>query len=195
MTITVPWCSRTDRDGAVHARTLVAATVSFAVLLACAADATAQQTDDARRPATAVEIQAGYAGFVDDATIDHGLIGASARFYLTPRLGVGPELVYMRGPRNDRDIFVTGNLTFDFRGPRSGRPPRVVPYLVAGGGWFQHRDRFGTFTFSSGEGTFTAGGGARVWASDRVYAGAEYRFGWELHYRVTGHVGVALGAR
>jgi hypothetical protein len=168
-------------------------TITILVSFACAPGAAAQQTNAPRLPASAIEAQGGYAGFVDNATIDHGVIGASARFYLTPRLGVGPELVYMRGPRNDRDIFVTGNLTFDFRGPRSGRPPRVVPYLVAGGGWFQHLDRFGAFEFSSAEGTFTAGGGARVWASDRVYAGAEYRFGWELHYRVTGHVGFALG--
>src|SRR5262245_34624846 len=147
--------SRTDTGNVVSgfSRTWL---IALAVLLTFAAGAAGQQANTASRPATALEVQGGYAGFVDDATIDHGVIGASARFYLTPRLGVGPELGYMRGPRNDRDIFVTGNLTFDFRGPQNGRLPRVVPYLVAGGGWFQHRDRFGAFTFSSGEGTFTA---------------------------------------
>ena len=36
-----------------------------------------QSTD--LRPAPAVEFLAGYAGFVDDATIDHAIFGAAAR--------------------------------------------------------------------------------------------------------------------
>ena len=181
---------RSERGWTPRAQTLGPAATLLTVLLTSASGAAAQPT---RLPASALDVEAGYAGFVDDATIDHGVIGASARFYLTPRVAVGPELVYMRGPRNDRDVMVTGNLTFDVRGPQRGGPPRVVPYLVAGGGWYQHRDRFGGRTFSSSDPAFTVGGGTRVWASNRVYAGAELRLGWELHYRLTGHVGFALG--
>ena len=97
------------------------------------------------RPAPAVEFLVGYAGFVDDATIDHTIFGGAGRVYLTPRVAVGPELVYMRGPNCDRDLFLTGNLTFDVLPPRLGRPARVTPFLVAGGGFFQHSDRFGSF--------------------------------------------------
>ena len=43
------------------------------------------------------------------------------------------------------------------------------------------------------EGTFTAGGGARVWVTPRVYVGGEARFGWELHTRLGGTVGIQLG--
>jgi len=160
-------------------------------LLAFAGDAVAQTLD--ARPAPAVEFLAGYAGFVDDATIDHTIWGAAARVYLTPRLAIGPELVYMRGPNSDRDLFLTGNLTFDVLPPRNGRPRRVSPFLVAGGGFFQHSDRFGAFDFTSYEGAFTAGGGVRGWITDRVYAFGDFRVGWELHARVNAGVGVGLG--
>jgi len=147
---------------------------------------------DARPPA-ALEFLAGYAGFVDDGTIDHAIFGTAARLYLTPRVAIGPELVYMRGPNSDRDLFLTGNLTFDVIPPRGGRPRRVIPFLVAGGGFFQHSDRVGSFSFTSYEGAFTAGGGVRGWITDRVYAMADLRFGWELHARLNAGVGVSLG--
>jgi hypothetical protein len=144
------------------------------------------------RPAASAEIQTGWAGFVDDAMIDHAAFGGAARVYLTPRLAVGPEVAYLRGPRSDRDLMVTGNLTFDILGPRSGRPRRVTPFLTAGGGFERHSERFGPETFSLYEGAFTGGGGVRVWISDRVFGVIETRMGWEPHFRVTGGVGVAL---
>jgi len=161
--------------------------------LAClltAGNAFAQLNDI--RPAPAVEFLVGYAGFVDDATIDHGIVGAAARLYLTPRVAVGPEFVYMRGPNSDRDLLLTGNLTFDVLPPRDGRPPQLTPFLVAGGGFFQHSDRFGVSTFTSYEGAFTAGGGVRGWVTKCVYALADVRFGWELHARVNGGIGIGF---
>jgi hypothetical protein len=146
------------------------------------------------RPTPAVELFAGHAGFADDATIGHSVFGVGARFYVTPRIGLGPELVYMRGPGSDRDVFLTGNLTFDLLSPRQGHPRRVSPFLVAGGGFFRNTNRYGTLDFSYVEGAFTAGGGARVWINDRVYAVGDFRIGWELHYRLTGGVGISLGS-
>ena len=96
----------------------------------------------------------------------------------------------MRGPNSDRDLFLTGNLTFDVMPPRQGRPRRVTPFLVAGGGFFQHSDSVGRFDFTSYEGAFTAGGGVRGWITDRVYALADVRFGWELHARMNGGIGI-----
>jgi len=159
-------------------------------LVLTAGNALAQSSDI--RPAPAVEFLVGYAGFVDDATIDHAIVGAAGRVYLTPRVAVGPEFVYMRGPDSDRDLFLTGNLTFDVLPPRAGRSRRVTPFLVAGGGFFQHSDRFGSSTFTSYEGAFTAGGGVRGWITKRVYALADVRFGWELHARVNAGVGIGL---
>lgn len=144
--------------------------------------------------AQAVEVTAGYAAFVDDATIGHSLVGGLARWQLTPRLSIGPEVTYMRGPRSDRDLFVTGNVTWNLVSTGMPRPGLVVPYVLGGAGFFRHFDRFGPIAFASNEGTFTAGGGARVWLTPRVYVGGEARFGWELHTRVAGTVGVQLGS-
>ena len=138
--------------------------------------------------AGAAEIFGGYAGFVDDATIAHGVVGGNARIYLSPRVAVGPEFVYMRGPRFDRDLFVTGNVTFDILAPREGR--RVMPFVVAGGGVTRYSGRIGSFTFTSWEGTFTGGGGVRVDLTERLFVTGDARIGWEPHLRYTGGAGV-----
>ena len=157
--------------------------------LAWSAPALAQSV----RPATSAEFLAGHAGFADDATIGHVVFGGAARIYVTPRISIGPEVTYMKGPNTDRDWFVLGNLTWDIRAPRAGRPPRVSPFLIAGGGFFTHSDRFASGTFTSSEGAFAAGGGTRVHLTDRVYLMGDFRIGWELHYRVTGGIGVSVG--
>lgn len=146
----------------------------------------------ARRP-VAIEATAGWAGFVDDATIEHTVWGIGARVPLGSRLSVGPEVLYMIGPGSDRDVFVLGSLWVDL-GPQP-EAARVVPYLVVGGGYEWHSDRFATGRYVSGEGAFTAGGGARVHLNDRIYLGGEARIGWELHLQATAHVGVTWPRR
>jgi hypothetical protein len=144
------------------------------------------------RPPAIVELAAGYAGFVDDATIDHTIIGGALRMPISPRVSVGPEVVYMIGPGEDRDLFLTGNVTFDVLPVRAGRRPRVNPFLVGGAGVFRHTDRVGQRDFSNVEVAATGGGGVRVWITNRVYTAGEVRLGWELHYRVNGVLGVTL---
>jgi hypothetical protein len=116
------------------------------------------------------------------------MIGGSGRYYLLPRLAIGPEIAYVSGS-NHSHLMVTGNVTFDFVRPVSGRPPRITPFLLAGGGLFQTRDQTPRGGFNSNEGAFTAGGGVRGFVSDRVFIGAEARIGWELHLRFNGFVG------
>jgi hypothetical protein len=152
------------------------------VFLACCPGAVFAQTTDPR-PLSAVEFTAGYAGFVDEETIDHTVLGGALRVHLTPLISVGPELQYMIGPGDERDLILTGNVTIDVL------RRRVTPFVVFGGGLFHHSGEFG----SSTEGSFTAGPGVRGWLNDRVYVASELRLGWELHYRITGTVGVALG--
>ena len=146
------------------------------------------------RPAPVVEFAAGALLFPDDGgTVPEGFGGGAARFYLTPRVSVGPELSFVRGDNHDHFI-LTGNVTYDFAGPDStGRPARITPFVVAGGGIFRTNEEFPSGPFSHTEGAFTAGGGVRALAGDRVTFGAEARIGWELHVRVNGFVGVRLG--
>jgi hypothetical protein len=144
-------------------------------------------------PVSVLDLSAGYAGFVDDATIDHAIAGVGGRVYVTRRLSIGPEVVYMRGPGSDRDLFLTGNLTYDMVGERGGRPPRVVPFWVLGGGYVWHQSRIGSQGFRYTEGALTGGGGARVWLTDRTYVAGDVRLGWELHSRVAGMLGIGFG--
>lgn len=62
-------------------------------------------------PPAAVEFMAGWAGFIDEAPIDHAVFGGAARVYLTPRIRIDSEISYMRGPNTDGDWFFLGNLT------------------------------------------------------------------------------------
>ncbi len=101
------------------------------------------------RPPASIEIFAGHAGFADEGTIEHTVFGGAGRVYLTPRISVGPEITYMRGPGDDRDWFFLGNLIVDFRRPTSGRPPKVSPFVIAGAGFFTHSDRVGTGIYTS----------------------------------------------
>jgi hypothetical protein len=157
-----------------------------------APDARAQLLTD-HRPDPVVEAALGYAAFLDDAAIEHALVGVAARYYLMPRLSVGPELVYMIGPGSDRDLLLTGNLMLDVLAPRAGRPRRVTPFLVAGGGWFRHSERIGPRPFTSTEGAFTLGAGVRGWTGDRVFVAVDARVGWEAHARLAANVGMRLG--
>ena len=143
------------------------------------------------KPAPVAEVSAGWVGFADDSVVSEGLVGGSARFYLSPRIAVGPEVVYIAG-QNHSHLMVTGNLTWDVLAPAGGRPRRVTPFLVAGGGLFQTRQSFPRGTFTSGEGAFTAGGGLRTAVGDRTTVGVDARIGWELHLRVNGFVGARL---
>ena len=69
---------------------------------------------------------------------------------------------------------------------------RVTPFLVAGGA-FQTHESFFTGVFTSSEGAFSAGGGVRALVGDRVTVGIDTRFGWELHLRINGSIGLQLG--
>jgi hypothetical protein len=143
------------------------------------------------RPRPVIDLSGGWAGFPDESTIGHSMGGGSARFYLTPRLSVGPELVYMIGPGTDRDLFVTGNVIYEWPMLVSGRSPRVMPFVLASGGYMRHRNRFGAFVAHTG--AVVGGGGVRVRITDRVSAGPDLRFGLELHLRVGGTVTIGIG--
>lgn len=156
--------------------------------LAIAAPAAAQPP----RPPAAIEIEAGSTGFADDGIAWEGTLGAAARFYVSPRVSIGPELTTIRGG-NHSHLVLTGNVVFDVRRPVNGRPAAVTPYVVVGGGMFRTRETFFDDAFVSSEGAFTVGGGVRALVGDRVTVGGDVRLGWEPHVRVAGHVGVLLG--
>jgi hypothetical protein len=127
----------------------------------------------------AVDVSAGYAGFADETLIGHVALGGGVRWQLTPKISVGPDFVFMRGPDDDRDIFLTGKVIVDFM------PDRLVsPFVVADGGAMFHGDRFVTGAFWAREGAVSGGGGVRINLTPRVSISPEFRIGWEPHLRV-----------
>ena len=135
-----------------------------------------------------VEGSIGHAAFVDEDPVDHVIFGGAGRFGLSPRVSVGPEMIYMIGPGEDRDLFLTGNVWFDILAPTGGTPRRAAPYVVVGAGLMRHRDEFFR-DFTSTEFAVTGGFGVRIALNDRWYLAPEARLGWEPHTRLTASVG------
>jgi hypothetical protein len=92
-----------------------------------AADVAAGRPSAGRRPASTVELSAGQAVFSDDNGPAHRIVGGTYRAYISPRLALGPELVYLDGTGDHRDLAATVNLTLDLRRPEGRRPRSVVP--------------------------------------------------------------------
>lgn len=156
-------------------RRMAAILLGECVLALMATTAAAQSA----RPAVHVEGSLGYARFVDDVFIGHLVAGGGIRASVRPRISIGPEITYMRGPDDDRDWFITGNAVLDLAGPDR----RATPYLLAGGGVMIHRDRFASGSFTHSEGALTGGGGVRLNVGDRWSIAPEMRIGWEPHLR------------
>jgi hypothetical protein len=166
-----------------------ARSASQATVLVISLSTIAQTAEAQSRPPTAsVILTAGYAGFVDESPINHGVVGGGTEWVLTPRIAVGPDLLYMIGPGSDRDLFVLGVARFGIL-PFSRR---VVPFAMAGGGLMTHWDRFNGKTFRSSEGSFVFGGGLRVGVTPNVYVAPEFAIGWEPHVRASVNVGIRL---
>ena len=139
----------------------------------------------------AVEFAAGSLFFPDDSVVTEGFLGGAGRFYVRPRVSIGPEIAFVSGEGHSH-FMLTGNVTFDFLGPQNGQPRRVTPFAVVGGGIFQTREEFPTGSFTSADPAFTAGAGVRVRLGRSGFAGVETRIGWELHIRLNGLVGVSF---
>jgi hypothetical protein len=153
------------------------------IVAATAANAAAQ---DSERPAAgAVEGIIGHAVFADDSPIHHSVYGVGAPLRLTERLAVGPEVVRMIGPGDDRDWILAGAVWFDLTSPGPLRPGNVVPFVSGGFGLLAHSDRFGTYYNPY----YGGGGGVRIHLTDRLYIAPEVLFASELHIRTVARIG------
>ena len=172
---------------------------ALAFVFCFALPAVAQQ-----RGAITVDAATGWTGFADDGVVSEWPAGVAARWYLTPRVSIGPEFTFISGESHSHRV-LTGNLIFDVvkpvrrsakreGGPRAGKS-RLTPFIVIGAGVFNTLESF-SFTgekFSSSEGAFTVGGGVRAPLNDRVSVGADARLGWEPHFRLTAFASARLG--
>ena len=145
------------------------------------------------RPAPSAEFAIGTRVFLDETVVAEPLFGGAVRFYVSPRVSIGPEVAFF-GSHNRSHVMVTGNVTFDFFGETANGPPAVTPFVVVGGGLFRtHEDFRPVATSTHTEGRFTAGGGIRGSVGRHIFFGAEARVGWEPHLRLNALVGVRFG--
>jgi len=170
----------------VNQRHICRIATSVAILILSARPVSAQD-----RPSPVLDLGAGWVGFADDGIVSELPVAAAARWYVTPRISIGPEVTFIVADSHSHQI-VTGNLTFDFLAPRNG-VPRVTPFVFIGGGLFRTSEGFANRPpFSATEGAFTVGAGVRVPLSDRVAAGMDARMGWEPHLRLTAFISIGL---
>lgn len=164
-------------------------TVAASLILFCFLPARAQET--LTPPKAEVRAVFGVATFGDGTEVPHFVGGASARFYVTRRLSIEPELLYMRYSDFDRDYVFNANVAYDITDPRK----KVVPYVVGGVGALHHTDNFGGFTVSSTSLTVNGGGGVKIFVSDRLFIAPEFRVGLEPTARATVGVGYVFSGR
>jgi hypothetical protein len=154
-------------------------TLAFFLVALCAGILEAQQ----RHSRGALVGVVGYAGFLDEATIDNAVLGGALLLHVSPRFALEPEFLYMRESASVQSYVVQMNVAWEF-----GAPTRVRPYLVAGAGLLHQRTEFpGAVdpTFSSNEFTGNGGLGLRIRISDRFVMSPEFRLGWEPLLRAT----------
>jgi hypothetical protein len=159
--------------------------ILIAVVLGTAAPAMAQTA----RPAPIVEFQTGYAGFIDESWIKRAVIGGAGRVFVSPRVAVGPEFLYLHASGIEHDWTLTGNVSFDLM--RESPTRAFTPYIVAGAGLLSQTTLVGTGPYTSKDGTFSGGAGARIALGKRFFIAPEFRMGFEPEVRV----GVAIGWR
>src|SRR6185436_5107711 len=90
------------------------ATMATIAVLGLARPGSAQE-----RPAPVAEVHGGTLLFADDSVVKENFIGGAGRFYVLPRISIGPEIAYISGSRHSH-LMLTGNLTFDLLGSTSG---------------------------------------------------------------------------
>jgi len=168
-------------------------------LAACVTPLYAQQDQQLTRPKVEGQVMFGSAVFGED--LEHKLVGGAVRAYVTKRLSIEPEYLYLRRSENDQDNLVQMNVAFDFTDPTK----RFVPYGIAGAGVLHNRGRVFGSDFVTGapfvrEISFTtwtasAGGGVKIYLTDRLFVSPEFRLGREPTVRATINVGYVFGGR
>jgi hypothetical protein len=153
--------------------------LAILLMLSFAATAGAQQ-----KPRAEIKATTGWVGFIDEDWIDHFVIGGAVRYYLTPRIGIEPEVLYMIGPGSDRDVTLIPHISFDFLSR-----PKVRPYLIGGAGLLHHSEKFGPLKFSHNEWVGNGGVGVKFFVTPALFVAPEFRMGFETIFRAAGSIG------
>ena len=144
--------------------------------------------EDPYRKEFAAKFIFGSSAFLDEEIpFDHSIFGASLPIQLTNKLSIEPQFLYMNGPGSDRDITVTGNVTYDL-----ATVDRITFYVVGGAGILSNTQRFSTGNFTANELTANGGIGAKIFITEKLFLSPEFRFGLEPLLTATAAVGYAF---
>ena len=159
----------------------------------------AQQQDDLTSPKVEAKATFGSAVFGDDS--EHKLYGGAVRVYITRRLSIETEYLYLRHSDNDQDQLIQPSVAYDFTDPTK----RFVAYGIAGVGVLHHTGRYLGNDFYTGQPilfdtsftTWTAsvGGGLKIFATKRLFVAPELRVGREPGVRASINVGYVFAGR
>jgi len=169
--------------------------ISPLLLLFCFFPALAQD-EGSPRPKAEIRLTGGVSGFTsDNGRIPHAVGGGSFRIYVTRRVSVEPEFLYMRNSPNDQDYLTQLSAAYDFAGSNK----RFVPYVVAGAGVLRHRSEFFGADFETGQPrvfdesytsiAVSAGGGVKIFLTKGLFIAPEARVGYQPSLRATVSVG------
>ena len=168
-------------------------------LLAWVSTASAQDSEELTPPKVEGKVIVGGANFREE--IPHGVAGAAFRVYVTKRLSIEPEYLYLYHSEHDQDQIIQPNVAYDFTDPRK----RFVAYGIASVGMLHHKGRFFGNDFDTGEPrvfdtsftTWTAsiGGGVKMFVTKRFFISPEVRVGREPNFRATVNVGYVFAGR
>ena len=134
-----------------------------------------------------IKAMVGLAGYLDEDTDYAFVIGGAVRTYVSPRVAIEPEFLYVRQTAHLEDFIFQANVVRDFAGN-----DRVRPYLISGIGLLHRRSTHpGARRPSSTYNGLTGGGGVgvRIQVSDRLFISPEFRIGWMPLFRTTVAVG------
>ena len=180
------------RTPAVRYVLISAALVLFYSLPAVAQD----QDEDSPRPKAEIRLTGGASGFTsDDGRIPHGVAGGSFRVYVTRRVSIEPEFLYMTNNLMTGITFGRVSVAYDF----GDSSKRFVPYVVAGAGILRHRSQFFGADFVTGQPrvfdtsytslAVSAGGGVKMFLTKRLFIAPEGRVGYQPSLRATISIG------
>lgn len=160
------------------------------------------QQEDLTPPKAEIKLTVGAAGFTSEqGRIPHGVAGGSVRIYVTPRVSVEPEFLYLRNSPDDQDYLIQPSLAYDLTDPTK----RFVPYVIGGVGVLHHRGRFFGVDFATRQPrvfdtSFTAlaasaGAGVKIFVTRRLFIAPEGRIGRQPSVRATVSIGYVLSRR
>jgi hypothetical protein len=118
--------------------------------------------------------------------------GASLRFHATPRVSIGPEVLFARACEGQTFTFYHPQMTGMLHVALDlSEGQRFRPYILGGGGFVRHRSLAGRAPLYRAEAS--GGAGAKIFLSDRVFVAPEVQFGGRVAFvRLTGSLGFLL---